>query len=126
MLWAACCLGFFGFLRAGEFTVNSAFQPSIHMTVADLQADSLVNPTCFEVHIKCPKTDPFRMGCDIYVGCGEGSVCPIRALGNFLALRGSSEGALFTLSDGRLLLVTAIASLLARQLQLLPGEFRII
>ena len=101
MLWAACCLGFFGFLRAGEFTVNSAFQPSIHMTVADLQADSLVNPTCFKVHIKCSKTDPFRMGCDIYVGRGEGPVCPIRALGNFLALRGSSEGPLFTLSGGR-------------------------
>jgi len=101
MLWAACCLGFFGFLRAGEFTVNSTFQPSIHMTVADLQADSLVNPTCFKVHIKCSKTDPFRMGCDIYVGRGEGSVCPIRALGNFLALRGSSAGPLFTFSDGR-------------------------
>ena len=101
MLWAACCLGFFGFLRAGEFTVNSAFQPSIHMTVADLQAGSLVNPTCFKVHIKCSKTDPFRMGCDIYVGRGEGLVCPIRALGNFLALRGSSEGPLFTFSDGR-------------------------
>ena len=53
VLWTACCLGFFGFLRAGEFTVNSAFQPSIHMTVAYLQADSLVNPTCFKVHIKC-------------------------------------------------------------------------
>ena len=67
----------------------------------DLQADSLVNPPCFKVHIKCSKTDPFHMGCDIYVGRGEGSVCPIRALVNFLALRGSSEGPLFTFSDGR-------------------------
>ena len=43
------------------------------------------------------------MGCDIYryMGRGEGSVCPIRALGDFLALRGASEGPLFTLSDGR-------------------------
>ena len=54
-------------------------------------------------HIKCSKTDPFRMGCYIYVGRGEGSVCPILAVGNFLALRGSSEVPLFTFSDGRLL-----------------------
>ena len=49
------------------------------MTVDDLQAYSLVNPTCFKVHIKCAKTDPFLRRCDIYVGRGEGSVCPIRA-----------------------------------------------
>ena len=116
------------------------------MTVADLQADSLVNPTCFKVHIKCSKTDPFRMGCDIYVGRGEGPVCPIRALGNFLALRGSSEGALFTFSDGRPLTRQQLSSTVqsifhsagytgsysghsfrfGRQVQLLPGEFRII
>ena len=52
MLWAACCLGFFGFLRAGVFTVNSVFHPSSHMTVDDLQEESLVNPSCFKVHIK--------------------------------------------------------------------------
>ena len=48
----------------------------------DLQADSLVNPPCFKVHIKCSKTDPFRLGCDIYVEHGEGSVCPIQLLGS--------------------------------------------
>ena len=35
MLWAACCLGFFGFLRAGEFATDSSFDPS-----ADIQVDS--------------------------------------------------------------------------------------
>lgn len=101
MLWAACCIGFFGFLRAGEFTVNAPFQSSLHMTVSDLQADSLVNPTCFKVRIKCSKTDPFRLGCDIYLGRTEGAVCPIRALGHYLTVRGSAEGPLFTFGDGR-------------------------
>lgn len=101
MLWAACCLGFFGFLRAGEFTVNSSFDPSIHLSIGDIQADSLVNPSCFKVFIKCSKTDPFRKGCDIYVGRGNSSVCPIVALSNYLALRGPSPGPVFQFASGR-------------------------
>ncbi len=101
MLWAACCLGFFGFLRAGEFTTSQPFDPSIHLAVSDVQADTLVNPTCFKIRIKCSKTDPFRRGCDIYVGRGSGSICPVAAIGNFLALRGAAPGPLFCYADGR-------------------------
>ena len=80
MLWAACCLGFFGFLRAGEFTTNSTFDPSIHLTVGDVQADSLVDPTCFRVHIKCLKTDPFVLAVTfMWVGASASSAqwCPL-------------------------------------------------
>ena len=65
MLWAAYCLGFFGFHPNTHMTVSACclgffgFHPNTHMTVSDLQADSLVNPTCFKVRIKCSKTDPF-------------------------------------------------------------------
>ena len=100
MLWAVCSLGFFGFLRTGEFTSNSSFDPSIHLTLGDVQADSLVDPTCFRVHIKCSKTDPFRVGCDIYVGRGNSLICPVVALANFLALSGPSPGPLFCYVDG--------------------------
>ena len=81
--------------------MNSAFHPSTHMTVSDLQADSLVSPTCFKVRIKCSKTDPFRAGCDIYVGRGVDSVCPIVALGSYLSRRGSTPGPLFLFSNSR-------------------------
>ena len=97
MLWTACCLCFFGFLRAGEFTTNSSFDSSIHLTLRDVQADSLVDPTCFRVHIKCSKTDPFRVGCDIYVG----RIYPVVALTNFLTLRGPPPGPLFCYADVR-------------------------
>lgn len=101
MLWAACCLGFFGFLRAGEFTSNSPFDPNVHLGVSDVQADTLQDPTCFQIHIKCSKTDPFRVGCYIYIGRGSNVVCPVVALGNFLAVRGPSPGPLFCFADGR-------------------------
>ena len=74
MLWAACCLGFFGFLRAGEFMVNSTFDPSIHLTVQDLQVDDEVNPSSFCMCIESSRNDLFLQGCFIYLG---------RALSNF-------------------------------------------
>ena len=64
MFWAARCLGVFGFLQAGEFTVNSRFNTSLQ----DLQLDSTSNPACLRKHIKCSKTNPFRQGCLVYLG----------------------------------------------------------
>ena len=101
MLWAACCLSCFGFLRAGEFTTNSPFDPNIHLGVSDVQADTLQDPTCFQIFIKCSKTDPFPVGCYIYVSRGSDVVCPVVAMGNFLAVRGPSSGPLFCFADGR-------------------------
>ena len=68
MLWAACRLGFFGFLRAGEFMVNSTFDPSIHLIVQDLQVDVEVNPSSLCVCIKSSKNGLFPQGCFIYLG----------------------------------------------------------
>ena len=57
MLWAACCLRFYGFLHAVEFTVNSHFNSNI--AVGDVQAESLVNSGSFRIYIKCAKMDSF-------------------------------------------------------------------
>ena len=101
MLWAACCLAFFGFLSAGELTDNSAFDPNTHMTVSNLQADSLVNPSCLKSVSGALRQTPFCVGCDIYLVRGSGSVCPIPALDSYLPLRGPALGHLSLFSDGR-------------------------
>ena len=75
--WAACMLGYFGFLRAAEFTVPNlaSFSPAIHLSVADIAVDSLQSPTCLRVRIKASKTDPFRQGCHIHIGLGRAPLC---------------------------------------------------
>ena len=112
MLWAACCLGFFGFLRAGEFTTNSSFDPS-----ADLQVDSSSNPQSFRVFIKCAKTYPFRRGCFIFIGRGSAPLCPVLALTNYLYLRGPGVRPLFIFQDGRPLSRALLSSFLQATLQ---------
>ena len=61
MLWAACCVGFFGFLRAGEFTVptDSSFDPEVHLCFKDIAVNNPVSPQVIQVTIKQSKTDPF-------------------------------------------------------------------
>ena len=82
MLWAACCLGFFGFLRSGEMTVpsQSGYDPDCHLSYGDITVDSPRNPQVIRVAIKQSKTDPFRKGIDLYVGRTSTDVCPVKAL----------------------------------------------
>lgn len=100
MMWAACCLGFFAFLRAGEFTVPSAthFDPSIHLSPADIAVDSHSDPTLMRIHLKQSKTDQQRLGVDLYVGRTFTNLCPIAAMLAYLAIRGQTDGPLFILA----------------------------
>ena len=69
MLWAAICLGFFSFMRAGEFTVpaDNAYDSTAHLNTEDISVDSKANPSMARIKLKKSKTDPFRQGVDIYV-----------------------------------------------------------
>ena len=124
-LWAACCLGLFGFLRAGECTVNCTFDPSIHLTVQDLQVDAEVNPSSLRVRIKSCKTDPFRQGCFIYLGRGQAPLCPISAILAYLHRRGPSSGPLFIDTHGQPLTRSRLSSFIQSVLQgeEIPGQF---
>ena len=69
MLWAACFLGFFGFMRAGEFTcpTSSHFDPESMLSPEDVSVDQHQSPSLLCVKLKCSKTDPFRAGVAIFL-----------------------------------------------------------
>lgn len=102
MLWAAACTGFFGFLRAGEFTVPSAdaYDPASHLSLNDVALDSHTNPSMVRLVIKQSKTDPFHQGMEIFVGQSSTAVCPVQALLQYIGIRPATPGPLFVLSTG--------------------------
>ena len=101
MIWAASLLCFFGFLRSGEISIPnlSSYDSSVHLNYSDISVDNPFNPNIIQVRIKASKTDPFRNGVNIYVGKMGQSLCPVSALLNYLAVRGSEEGILFRFQE---------------------------
>ena len=103
MLWAAMCLCFFGFLCVGEAVApdNSDFDPTQHLTYADIAVDNGSKPTYLQVNIKQSKTDPFRLGVNIIVGRTGNELRPVVAILSYMALRGPGSGPLFRFKNGR-------------------------
>ena len=105
MLWAASCLCFFGFLRMGEAVVPSdtEFNPMVHLTYQDVQAESTSQPKWIRVRIKASKTDPFCVGVTIYVGATGKWLCQVAAVLQYMVQQGSGGSPLFQFSDSRYL-----------------------
>ncbi len=102
MLWAAASLCFFGFMRSGEFAIPSAtsFDEGAHLSFNDVAPDSLSNPTALQVRLKASKTDPFRLGVDIYVGKTGNSLCPVSSVLRYMVARGPGSGPFFRFENG--------------------------
>ena len=128
MLWAACCLAFFGFLRVSEFTVphHSNYDPDTHLSLTDISLDNRDNPRLIAVSIKQSKTDPFRKGVTLYLGATNHPVCPVAGILPYLALRGGQPGPLFLTKEGqgltRQLLSTLLDAVLTK-LHLQPSQY---
>ena len=123
MFWAACSLGYFGFLRASEFTVPrlACFSPSSHLGVQDIAVDSPSAPSCMRLKIKASKTDPFRKGTFIDIGLGWPPLYDVHSLMSYLAHRGN----LFLFQNGQPLLRSLLTDWLRQILASanIPGNF---
>ena len=97
MMWAACCMAFFGFLRCSEFTAPSQedYDPYTYLSYYDIAVDNRTSPTLLTLQLKQSKTDPFRTGVTLTLGKSHKEVCPVTTLMPYLAIRGSEKGPLF-------------------------------
>ena len=104
LIWAAMTLGFFGFLRLGELTCNSKFDPTIHLTLYSITFSSAVGTETSEfmtILIKESKTDPFRLGHTITIGSTMSDICPVKAIKSYLAVRPNAQGPLLVHASGK-------------------------
>ena len=102
MIWAACTLAFFGFLRIGEMTVSdgSSYDPQVHLSVDDITFDHSSAPTVMFINIKASKTDPFRKGVSLSLGRTYRPFCPVAAMAAYLQASGSEPGPAFCFKNG--------------------------
>ena len=119
MLWAAACVGFFGFLRAAEFTVPTlqGYDPEVHLSLQDVAIDSHSSPSVVRLRIKQSKTDPLRQGVDIFLGATYTTICPVQAILLYLEVRSPAPGPLFMFQSGSPLTRSALVSHLQTALQ---------
>ena len=98
LLWAACCLGYFGFMRSGEFTSARTAEPAV--CLSDVAIDSHHTPSLLRVRLRRAKTDPFGQGVEIFMSKTDTTVCPVVAVLSYLAVRRGSDGPLFIHANG--------------------------
>ena len=100
MLWSAFTLAFYGFLRSSEFTSPSAsqFNPLVHLSTTDVSFTST--------------------GCLLLIAPSHHSVCTVRALRKYLALRlTSGTSALYVFQSGNYLTRTKVTTIIRTLLQ---------
>ena len=102
MIWAAATLCFFGFFRSGEITIptEKAFNNTKHLAWGDVAIDNTGDPQLLKVHLKKSKSDQLGKGVDVYIGKTGGPLCPVVAITQYMAIRGSKEGPFFQFQNG--------------------------
>ena len=89
---------------------QQAYDPEVHLNLADRAVVSHENPTIIRLLIEQSKTDPFRQGVEIFLGAAKADVCPVQALIHYLEMRNALPGPLFVFSSGSPLTRLALVS----------------
>ena len=97
VLWAVCCVAFFGFFRLGELLLDAqtSFNTQIHLAWGDVAVDNQQNPKMVRLHLKQSKTDQLGRGAHVVLGKTDQDLCPVTAVVTYIAGRGAHPGPFF-------------------------------
>ena len=97
-LWAASCLGFFAFVRLGEFTCESwSTYHSSMLSLGDIEVESRTNPLVMHVTLRRSNTDMAGVGVTINLGRTHNLLCPVYAILAYLSIHPVTPSPLFLL-----------------------------
>ena len=93
------------FLRSGVAVAPSErnYDPNHYLCFEDIWIDDPKSPAWIQVMIKASKTDPFRQGVTLHLGCIGADLCPMVAVVEYIVVRGSKAGPPFVWQDGKYL-----------------------
>ena len=101
MLWAACLIAYYAFMRVSEFTTPCAisYKPDNSLMRSDIKLKNKV----ISINIRRSKTDQYRQGKKAIIAENKTLLCPVKALKKYLKYRGINEGPLFIFESGEYL-----------------------
>ena len=110
---AACCLAFLWISTSKSVhhppPSDTQYDKDCHLSIDDNSIDNL---QLLKVTIKQAKTDPFRVGEDLYLGATGTTICPVKGLLPYLTQCDHHKRPLFILEAGKYLTCQRLCSLL--------------
>ena len=102
LLWAVCCVSFFGFFRAGELLASQGGQQLPPVRLSDVAINDHASPSMLRIFLRKAKADPFGKGVEVFLGKTNQRLCPVTALLSYLSIRPhtSDDTPLFVSQDG--------------------------
>ena len=84
-------------MRSGKLTIPSAtfYDEGTHLSFRDVVVDCIHKPRMLRVYLTASKTDPFRVGVNIYVGRTGNVLCPVTAVLDYMVASGQGTGPFF-------------------------------
>ncbi|CAH3020177.1 unnamed protein product [Porites evermanni] len=88
---------------------------ALHLSTTDV---SFTSTGCLTLHLKASKTTPYRQGCSLLIAPSHRSVCAVRALRKYLALRlTSGTSPLYVFQSGNYLIRAKVTTIIRTLLQ---------